>query len=382
MRSSRARDGRRQSGIYVGAKTGRDGIHGATMASAEFDEGSEEKRPTVQVGDPFREKLADGGVSGSVKAGAVVGHSGHGCRGADVLDLRDGIRAAATGIEIDVSKVPQRETGMTPYEIMLSESQERMLLVVKQGARAGGRADLREVGSGRRAHRARDRDGLLRVRITATVVAEIPNRALADEAPLYTGPWRAGVSGRGDGRLRHLRLRRRSSREIFGASRVAQHLPQTLDREQYDHMLRTNTLVGPGGMRRPAGEGKREGAGVSADSNGRTPTLDPYEGAQLPWLRRRGTSRVRAGNPWGHELPQLRQPRAAGDHVAVRRGDARHGRGVRASDAGHRRQCQPVQRDARRGDLSHPGARHRGHVQDRRAGARFRWRSRTRLDAQ
>ena len=118
--------------FYVGAKTGRDGIHGATMASAEFDEKSAEKRPTVQVGDPFMEKLLLEACLEVMQTDALVGIQDMGAAGLTCSTTEMGSRGGA-GVEIDVAHVPQRETGMTPYEIMLSESQERMLLVAKHG---------------------------------------------------------------------------------------------------------------------------------------------------------------------------------------------------------------------------------------------------------
>src|SRR6185436_9265148 len=117
---------------YVGAKTGRDGIHGATMASAEFDDKSAEKRPAVQVGDPFMEKLLLEACLEVMKTGALVGIQDMGAAGLTCSTCEMGSRGGA-GVEIDVRDVPQREAGMTPYEIMLSESQERMLMVVKPG---------------------------------------------------------------------------------------------------------------------------------------------------------------------------------------------------------------------------------------------------------
>ena len=120
---------------YVGAKTGRDGIHGATMASAEFDERSAEKRPAVQVGDPFMEKLLLEACLEVMKSDALVGVQDMGAAGLTCSTCEMGSRGGS-GIDIDISLVPQRETGMTPYEIMLSESQERMLLVVKRGREA------------------------------------------------------------------------------------------------------------------------------------------------------------------------------------------------------------------------------------------------------
>ena len=172
---------------YVGAKTGRDGIHGATMASAEFDDRSAEKRPAVQVGDPFMEKLLLEACLEVMRTDALVGIQDMGAAGLTCSTSEMGSRGGA-GIEIDVSLVPQRETGMTPYEIMLSESQERMLLVVKQGReseieRVFEKWDLHAVRIG-----AVTGDGLLRVREHGVVVAEIPNRSLTDDAPQYRRP--------------------------------------------------------------------------------------------------------------------------------------------------------------------------------------------------
>src|SRR5947207_12460535 len=169
---------------YVGAKTGRDGIHGATMASAEFDEKSAEKRPAVQVGDPFMEKLLLEACLEVMQTDALVGIQDMGAAGLTCSTTEMGSRGGA-GIEIDVALVPQRESGMTPYEIMLSESQERMLLVVKRGREAEverifDKWDLHAVRIGQVTA-----DGSLRVNEHGTIVADIPNRALTDEAPLY-----------------------------------------------------------------------------------------------------------------------------------------------------------------------------------------------------
>src|SRR5213592_4948317 len=172
---------------YVGAKTGRDGIHGATMASAEFDEKSAEKRPAVQVGDPFMEKLLLEACLEVMPTDALVGIQDMGAAGLTCSTTEMGSRGGA-GIAIDVARVPQRESGMTPYEIMLSESQERMLLVVKRGReneveRIFDKWDLHAVRIGEVTT-----DGRLRVKDHGVVVAEIPNRALTDEAPVYRRP--------------------------------------------------------------------------------------------------------------------------------------------------------------------------------------------------
>src|SRR5918993_797639 len=172
---------------YVGAKTGRDGIHGATMASAEFDEKSAEKRPAVQVGDPFMEKLLLEACLELMKGDALIGVQDMGAAGLTCATSEMGARSGS-GIEIDVMHVPQRESGMSPYEIMLSESQERMLLVVKKGRepeveRIFDKWDLHAAHVGFVTD-----DSILRVKHQGTVVAEIPNLALVDDAPVYDRP--------------------------------------------------------------------------------------------------------------------------------------------------------------------------------------------------
>src|SRR5438552_2371941 len=172
---------------YVGAKTGRDGIHGATMASAEFDEKSAEKRPAVQVGDPFMEKLLLEACLEVMRTDTLVGILDMGAAGLTCSTTEMGSRGGV-GIDIDVAKVPQRETGMTPYAIMLSDSQERMLLVVKKGREAEvervfDKWDLHAVPIG-----TVTTDGRMRVMNRGELVADIPNGALTDAAPLYHRP--------------------------------------------------------------------------------------------------------------------------------------------------------------------------------------------------
>src|SRR5450432_4527551 len=174
--------------IYVGAKTGRDGIHGASMASAEFTEESKQKRPNVQVGDPFLEKLLLEACLEAIRTGAIVGIQDMGAAGLTCSTCEMGSRAE-TGVEIDLALVPQRETGMTPYEIMLSESQERMLLVAEKGREEEVFRVFRKWGLDAATIGVVTDDGLLRVRDHGVIVAEIPNRELADEAPLYNRPY-------------------------------------------------------------------------------------------------------------------------------------------------------------------------------------------------
>src|SRR5213082_1872298 len=157
------------------------------MASAEFDDRSAEKRPAVQVGDPFMEKLLLEACLEVMKTDALVGIQDMGAAGLTCSTTEMGSRGGA-GVEIDVSFVPQRESGMTPYEIMLSESQERMLLVVKRGREA----EVERIFEKWDLHAARigevTADGRLRVKDRGAVVADIPNRALTDEAPVYRRP--------------------------------------------------------------------------------------------------------------------------------------------------------------------------------------------------
>jgi phosphoribosylformylglycinamidine synthase len=266
--------------FYVGAKTGRDGIHGATMASAEFGEGSEEKRPTVQVGDPFMEKVLLEACLEALATGAVVGIQDMGAAGLTCSTCEMGARAG-TGIEIDVAKVPKRETGMTPYEVMLSESQERMLLVVERGReqeviRVFEKWDLHAEPIG-----SVTGDGRLRIQHAGRLVADVPNAALTDGAPVYDRPWKEPVNefaaedvvslpavGLEDALLRVL-----ASPSLASKRWVYR---------QYDSTVRTNTLAGPGGDAAVVRvKGTRKALAISLDGNGRYCWLDPYEGARL-----------------------------------------------------------------------------------------------------
>ncbi len=268
---------------YVGAKTGRDGIHGATMASAEFDDKSAEKRPAVQVGDPFMEKLLLEACLEVMQTDALVGIQDMGAAGLTSSSCEMGSRGGA-GVEIDVSLVPQRESGMTPYEIMLSESQERMLLVAKKGREAEverifEKWDLHAVRIGEVTA-----DGLLRVRNGGDVVAEIPARALAEEAPRYN---------RATSEPSYLRDAQRLDLESLGAPPAPRDAfrrllasPAIASKRwvyrQYDHMVRTNTLVLPGmGAGVVRVKGTNRAIAMSVDCNGRFVYLDPFVGAQL-----------------------------------------------------------------------------------------------------
>ena len=268
---------------YVGAKTGRDGIHGATMASAEFDEHSSEKRPAVQVGDPFMEKLLLEACLEVMQTDALVGIQDMGAAGLTCSTCEMGARGDV-GIEIDVAQVPQRETGMTPYEIMLSESQERMLLVAKQGREQ----EVEQIFEKWDLHAVRvgevTGDGILRVRAGDEVVAEIPNRQLADAAPLYDRPTRRPAYLDD---VRTLDVAGLSVSDALGGPWLSLLSAPVIASKrwvyrQYDHMVRTNTVVQPGlGAAVVRVKGTTRALVMSVDGNGRHCYLDPAEGGRL-----------------------------------------------------------------------------------------------------
>jgi len=273
--------------IYVGAKTGRDGIHGATMASEEFSEASEAKRPNVQVGDPFLEKLLLEACLEAMQTGAIVGIQDMGAAGLTCSTCEMGGRGGV-GIEIELDRVPQRETGMTPYEIMLSESQERMLLVAQKGREhevfrvfEKWGLDAVEVGKVTTGNK-------LRVLEHGNVVAEIPNPALTDDAPVYKRPlarWEPPVSRE---MPEHIKL--------GGVGDFTSDLKRLLASpnicskrwvwQQYDHTVQTNTVEAPGAgdagvirIKPTNPGGSQRGLAMALDGNGRWCYLDPRLGA-------------------------------------------------------------------------------------------------------
>ncbi|HSR50609.1 MAG TPA: phosphoribosylformylglycinamidine synthase subunit PurL [Acidobacteriota bacterium] len=269
--------------IYVGAKTGRDGIHGATMASEEFSEDSEAKRPTVQVGDPLMEKLLLEACLEAMEAGLVIGIQDMGAAGLTCSTTEMASRAGQ-GVRVDLSKVPQREKDMTPYEIMLSESQERMLLVVEKG----------------REQRALDifkRWGLDAVVVGEVIetpelivdnnghrVAELPNRGLTDEAPLYRRPMErpAYLEALPDWREQDI-SEPRDCGDVLTKMMSSEHLcSRRWVYRQYDHVIRTNTVSMPGSDASVLRlKGTRGGLALSLDGNPRFCYLEPRMGARM-----------------------------------------------------------------------------------------------------
>src|SRR5580692_8114526 len=276
--------------IYVGAKTGRDGIHGASLlASAEFSEESQQKRPNVQVGDPFMEKLLLEACLEAMRTGAVVAIQDMGAAGLTSSSSEMASRGGL-GIEIDLARVPQRETGMTPYEIMLSESQERMLLVAERGREREvfdvfHKWGLDAVEIGRVTE-----DGILRVLNHGEVAAAIPAHAIAEEGPRYARPIaapdaQAVAIGAGPAAVAAGVPLAESGADLTGNLLRLLASPTIASKrwitEQYDSMVQTNTTFGPG-----AGDAavlrlkeSKRALALATDGNGRWGFLAPRLGA-------------------------------------------------------------------------------------------------------
>jgi phosphoribosylformylglycinamidine synthase len=228
--------------FYVGAETGRDGLAGAAFASRELTEQSREDRPAVQVGDPFKEKLLLEACLELLARDAVAGIQDMGAAGLTCSTCETASRAGS-GIEIDLAKVPKREPGMTPYEIMLSESQERMLIIAKRGKENLVReifdkwdVPCAEIG------RVTD-DGMMRVRNNGAIAAEIPAKPLAQEAPLYSRKAKpVAVSSLTERRLQKI-SNHEALRQLLRDPTIAS---KNWVYRQYDHTVRTGTVVKPG----------------------------------------------------------------------------------------------------------------------------------------
>ncbi len=271
--------------LYAGAKTGRDGIHGATMASAEFDEEALEKRPTVQVGDPFLEKLLLEACLEAMRSGAIEGIQDMGAAGLTSSSVEMAARAG-TGLEIDLTLVPQRETGMTAYEMLLSESQERMLIVARKGREKQvvdifNKWDLDAVVIGKVVEGDR-----LKIMHNGELKADLPVLALTDEAPKYERPMTEPSS----------KFKVQSSKvdprfdpgtlNLEHALRALLASPNICSKrwvyEQYDTMVRTNTAVLPGADAAVVRvKETRRAIAMCLDGSGKFTAIDPRMGAKL-----------------------------------------------------------------------------------------------------
>ncbi|WML42179.1 phosphoribosylformylglycinamidine synthase subunit PurL [Neobacillus sp. OS1-2] len=268
--------------MYVGAKTGRDGIHGATFASEELTEDSDEKRPAVQVGDPFMEKLLLEACLELIHSDALVGIQDMGAAGL-ASSSSEMASKAGMGIEMNLDLVPQRETGMTAYEMMLSESQERMLIVVKKGREQEinhlfSKYDLEAVAIGKVTD-----DKQFRLIHKGEVVADLPVDALAEDAPVYQKPSKEPA---------YFAKFQAMENEIPQVDDLKETLVKLLSQptiaskewvyEQYDYMVRTNTVVSPGSDAAVTRiRGTRKALAMTTDCNSRYVYLDPETGGKI-----------------------------------------------------------------------------------------------------
>lgn len=269
--------------MVVGATTGRDGIHGATFASEELSDVNEEKRPAVQAGDPFMEKLLMEACLELIKTGYVVGMQDMGAAGLTSSSCEMATRGNS-GVEIDVALVPQREEGMTPYEILLSESQERMLLVPKKGKEEEVQKIFHKWGLNAVVVGKVTDDGILRIKENGVTVAEIPAVALTDECPIYHKPTKepAYIKEKEEFDLTPYR-------EADNCQEILLNLlasPTIASKEwiykQYDYMVGTNTVVMPGSDAAVVRiKGTNKGLAMSADCNSRYCYLDPQTGGKI-----------------------------------------------------------------------------------------------------
>ena len=267
--------------LYAGAKTGRDGIHGATMASAEFDDEALEKRPTVQVGDPFLEKLLLEACLEAMRSGAIKGIQDMGAAGLTSSSVEMAARAG-TGLEIDLTLVPQRETGMTAYEMLLSESQERMLIVAREGREKEvveifAKWDLDCVVIGKVVEGDR-----LKIMHNGDLMADLPVLALTDEAPKYQRPM-SQVSSPKSGQSLDLGL---GTWDLGQALKELLASPNICSKrwvyEQYDTMVRTNTAILPGADAAVVRiKETRRAIAMCLDGNGKFTAINANEGAKL-----------------------------------------------------------------------------------------------------
>ena len=275
--------------MYVGAKTGRDGIHGATMASAEFDDEALEKRPTVQVGDPFLEKLLLEACLEAMRSGAIEGIQDMGAAGLTSSSVEMADRAG-NGLELYLDDVPQRETNMTAYEMLLSESQERMLIVAKKGREKElveifNKWDLDAVVIGKVVEGNR-----LKIFHHGELMADLPVDKLTESAPLYNRPMAApGSKFKVQSSKSELSQSKNIESETLNLEQVLKKLlasPNICSKhfvyEQYDHMVRTNTAILPGADAAVVRvKETRRAVSMCLDGNGRFSAVDPKEGAKL-----------------------------------------------------------------------------------------------------
>jgi phosphoribosylformylglycinamidine synthase subunit PurL len=265
--------------VYLGSKTGRDGIHGATMASAEFDEGSEEKRPTVQVGDPFAEKLLLEATLELMQTGSVIAIQDMGAAGLTCSAVEMGAKGDL-GVELNLDNVPTREAAMTAYEMMLSESQERMLMVLDPAKKDAAEAVFKKWGLDFAVVGYTTGDLKFRVKHSGEEMAVLPIKELGDEAPIYDRPWvetpKRPVIEPGSVK---------APQSLTGTLKTLLGSPELSSRrwvyEQYDHLILGNTVQRPGGDAAVVRiEDGPKGLALTCDVTPRYCEADPFEGGK------------------------------------------------------------------------------------------------------
>ena len=267
--------------IYVGSKTGRDGIHGATMASAEFTEGSEDKRPTVQVGDPFTEKLLIEACLELMATDAIVAIQDMGAAGLTSSSLEMAGKGNC-GIELELEKVPMREEGMTPYELMLSESQERMLMVLKPGKEPMAQAIFEKWELSFATIGKITDTGRMILKMHGEIAADLPIAPMSEDAPVYDRPW---IPTPPRQKLLGEDLPACTRDGLKQALETLLACPDLASKrwiwEQYDHMVMNDTVARPGGDAAVVRvHGTTKGLAMTTDCTPRYVFADPVEGGK------------------------------------------------------------------------------------------------------
>ena len=339
--------------LYVGSKTGRDGIHGATMASAEFSEAAEARRPTVQVGDPFTEKLLLEACLELMQTDAIVAIQDMGAAGLTSSSFEMAARGGV-GIELDLDRVPTREAGMTPYEIMLSESQERMLLVLRRGAEKTARAIFEKWGLDCVAIGRVIETGTMVLRFDGRDVAQVPIVAVSEGAPVYQRPWQRSVPD--------LPVSARDVRPPMDHPRALRRLlgsPDLCSRrwifQQYDQTVMGDTVQGPGGDAAVIRiHGTDRAIALTTDCTPRYCVADPCRGAMQAVAEAwRNLCAVGARPLALTDCLNFGSPENAYGHGPVRRLHRGHARGLPGARLpGRLRQRVVLQRDRRPADLA------------------------------
>jgi len=269
--------------LYVGSDTGRDGLGGASFASRELTEESERDRPAVQIGDPFREKLLLEACLELLRTGAVIGMQDMGAAGLTSSTSETASRGGS-GVQIDISLVPKREKGMIPYEVMLSESQERMLLIVKREKEELAKKVFKKWGLHAVNIGQVTNDGIFRVLDRGKVVAQIPVKALVEDAPVYI---REEKKPEYLSQIRDFRVSQLSKPHDYNSILKKLLNSPTISSkqwvyQQYDHMVGTDTILLPGADSSLIRiKGTKKAIALTIDGNGRYVYLNPYEGGKI-----------------------------------------------------------------------------------------------------